>query len=317
MPFLLRFSVSLANIDTLIPLFASKFPDYSMFYGANHLIHYQAFCVEKPDYRWVEALYELALVIDQDPTKNIDKKPFLYHIAPLPEKDWLQENIKGMKPFKVSDFLIVPGGGQMKISPYAQGQKIIKISGSLAFGTGSHATTQLCLKYLIQLAKKNAPTSSRISNKKHHQQRLPCKNQTIRRILDLGTGTGILAIAAALLFKNANIIGTDISHDAIRIAQNNVAVNRLLPRKFHFFHTKRANIIIGKKYDLIIANILVTPLIGLEKQISQIMPQGGWLILSGLLDFQAASLNAVYRNHFTLQRKYYQGEWVAMLYQRK
>ena len=293
MRFILRFSVKSRAADHLISVFSSEFPNCSFFLGAGESVHYQAFCDHSPDSHLIESLYEFARQTS-DPDNPLDEK-LDYHIETLPDTNWLEENEKSMKPLRVGNFLIIRGGGQSKINLLGKNYKIIKIAGSLAFGTGNHATTQLCLKNLQMIGKR----------------------RRVKNILDLGTGTGILAFAARHIFKNANLTATDIAPEAITIANHNIHNNHLPPAQFHFVKTGRADMMRGKKYDFVIANILAQPLVKLEPQICKIIHRKGLLLLSGLLSFQAQQIHAQYRNHFHLVKKNIQNDWVSLLYQRK
>ena len=303
MSFILRFSIDEADCEAVLGAFAQSFSNSNIFRGTDNIWHYQAFCETKPSANLVESLYALAMFANGRITEqNIADKSFTYHIEPLPQKDWLAENIKNMQPMKLSNFYVIPGGGQINTQDY-RANFTVKIAGSLAFGTGNHATTQLCLQILTQLGARHAPQNHR------------CK--PIRHILDMGTGTGILAMAAAKLFKNAQIDAIDIAPEAVKIATQNIAVNHLSPQQFRIRQHARPDIFHGQNYQLVIANILAEPLSQMRLAFAKIIDTHGFLILSGLLNMQVSFLHHALQQHFILRQKHQQGDWMALLYQRK
>ena len=304
MSFIVRFSINEADCDAVLGAFAPNFLNSSIFRGTDNIWHYQAFCQTKPAPSLIESLYMLAMLANGRISEQGDiAEKFIYHIEALPPKDWLAENIKNMQPMKLSNFYIIPGGGQINAADYRK-NFTVKIAGSLAFGTGNHATTQLCLRILTQLSVRHAPHYNR-------------HKKPIRHILDMGTGTGILAMAAAKLFKNAHIDAIDIAPEAVAITSENIAVNHLLPQQFHIRQHHRPDIFPEQKYQLVIANILAEPLSQMRLSFAKIIDANGFLILSGLLDMQVNFLHHAMQHHFILRQKYQQGDWMALLYQRK
>jgi ribosomal protein L11 methyltransferase len=209
----------------------------------------------------------------------------------LKDTDWSEKWKKGLKPIKVkyrdSSVIVKPTWHKLKRAP---GEIIIDIDPGMAFGTGGHATTKMCLKAILRLAKGG---------------RLP-KGPSI---LDVGTGTGVLAIAAVKLgFKKA--VGTDIDKVAVKVARKNAGLNRT-----KLSLTAKDLSGVPGKYDLVAANILAGELTRLSGLLKDKMKQGGFLILSGILETEQASIEAAFtaiglEKAFTLAEK----EWVALVF---
>ena len=187
----------------------------------------------------------------------------VFEIAQLPETDWVSESQAGLAPIYAGRF-VVHGSHDKPDSgvPFP-----ICIDAGTAFGTGHHGTTKGCLLMLDSLADLATPA----------------------RILDLGTGSGVLAIAAAKLFPNAEILATDIDPEAVTVAANNATVNAV---SFSCLQADGfdSEVLKGQHFELIIANILAGPLKGLAPDIAAALAPGGRAILSGILDAQAQSV---------------------------
>ncbi len=195
--------------------------------------------------------------------------PPAFEIGLLEDQDWVQRNREQFQPIKISDLVwIVPTWHR------APQQNAINISldPGAAFGTGSHPTTRLCLKWLeanLQFAAK--PT-----------------------VLDYGTGSGILAIAAMRLGA-AKAYGVDIDPAALDAARYNAAQNNVI---VHFADVESAVDVVA---DILVANILVNPLRVLAPLLAAHTKPGGALVLAGILDPQTAALIDIYREWFDLR----------------
>ena len=167
----------------------------------------------------------------------------------------------------------------------------MKIEAGLAFGTGHHETTALCLAVLSDLANKRA----------------------FRNVLDLGCGTGLLAIGAAKLWKRS-VLASDIDPVAVEVTRDNARANGVGPLIRAVTADGLTNPILanGAPYDLLIANILAGPLTQLAPSIIKALAPGAMLVLSGLLRNQEALVNSFYRDLRFIGRRR-AGPWSALV----
>jgi ribosomal protein L11 methyltransferase len=215
------------------------------------------------------------------------------YIALLPDTDWIKLSQEGLPPVRAGRFFVYGVHDKGRVPP---GVIPIRIEAGMAFGTGHHETTALCLSLLSDLAKK----------------------RKIARALDLGTGTGLLAIAAAKLWKTI-VRASDIDTAAVAIARENAILNEVGPLVQPILADGFANqkLATGKPYDLIIANILAGPLTRLAPHIAAGLAPAGLLILSGLLAWQENLVWSFYRPHgFCLRQRRRDGPWSALLLER-
>ena len=214
------------------------------------------------------------------------------------DKDWINNWKQYFKPFTVDDILIKPTWEE--IPEEHKDKLLIQIDPGTAFGTGMHETTQLCIR---QLQKYVSPDS---------------------RILDVGTGSGILGIAALKLGAGA-VFGTDLDENAINAVKENLAANQISE---NLFGVVQGNIIDDKavqdlagyeNYDIAVANILADVIIPLQREIAVHIKHGGILITSGIIDSkEAAVTEALLDNEeFELVETTRQGDWVSITAKRK
>jgi len=217
-------------------------------------------------------------------------------LAKLPDTDWLAENRKAFPPVRVARFYIHRTHHDR---PPADGRIAIRLDASLAFGSGTHASTQGVLLALDALARRAA----------------------FRRILDVGTGSGILAIAAAKLWP-ARVVATDIDLAAVRMTQSNAAANGVAARITASLGAgvraaPRPNLGRGGRFDLVLANIQVRPLAALAPAIRRRTAPGARVVLSGLLRADEAEALAAYRAQgLVLETRYPIGDWVTLVTRR-
>jgi ribosomal protein L11 methyltransferase len=170
----------------------------------------------------------------------------------------------------------------------------LRIEAGAAFGTGHHGTTVGCLLAFDQLLKR----------------------RRFRRVLDVGCGTGVLAIAAARIGSKV-ALGTDIDGPSVRIANENAHLNRAKARFVHASGLNDARVRRPAPYDLIFANILAPPLVALAQEIKDALRPGGYAILSGLLRTQERRITAAYVSRgFRLERRIRRDAWSAIVLRR-
>lgn len=207
----------------------------------------------------------------------------------LPQKDWLAENRKTFKAIDTWRFYIY---GSHDDTPLPNDRITLCIDASTAFGTGHHGTTQGCLEALGILFDEGYKPS---------------------RILDVGTGTGILAMGAYRLFQQP-VFATDCDPEAVLKANGNFVLNQCPIICILDEYLNHDAIMDKAPFDLLIANILADPLIHLAPTFKERMTDHGKLILSGILDHQAHSVQQAYeRLGFRLYRTFSYGEWRALL----
>ncbi|MES3039442.1 MAG: 50S ribosomal protein L11 methyltransferase [Bdellovibrionota bacterium] len=174
-----------------------------------------------------------------------------------PVKDWLEEWKKDYKPFRfVSDLWIVPTW--LEAPPEAK--LVIRIDPGMAFGTGTHATTQIAAAMINKVAKKAGEDFS------------------LFKTLDVGCGTGVLSVAA-FLYGSRDLYAMDVDPEALRVTRENFEKNQVIGG--HIYEKPLNEI--NEKFDLVIANIIDGVLLQLKPDLLRAMTKGGSLVLSGIL----------------------------------
>lgn len=182
-------------------------------------------------------------------------------LTPLPDQDWLRASLDSFKPIKIGGFWIKPS---WIADPIPEDLTLLNLDPGLAFGTGMHPTTQLCLEWLSA----NPPLG--------------------QTIMDFGCGSGILGIAAGCVGAD-QVTGLDIDPQALTATKKNAELNGLV------VETVLPNQIPSRRYDVVIANILANPLIELADTLNGLTVPGGKIVLAGLLDEQTDQVRAAYR----------------------
>ena len=211
-------------------------------------------------------------------------------VAALPERDWVAESLKGLPPVRVGRFWIV---GAHVAEPPPASAIALRIEAGPAFGTGQHETTRGCLLALEALAKKGRRFSSP---------------------LDLGCGTGVLALAMVRLWR-VPVTASDIDPVAVRETLANARANGMAPWVDGVAAAGlTAPALAGRgRFDLVVANILARPLVRLAADLRAALAPGGALVLSGLLKKQERQVLAAYLPlGFCLRRRIVLGDWSTL-----
>jgi len=214
-------------------------------------------------------------------------------IEALPPTDWLKASFEAFPAFSVGRFRI--RGSHLE--PGARGQVDLVIDAATAFGSGEHPTTAGCLLALDRLSR---------------LVRRP-------RVLDVGSGTGILAFAAAKLW-GVPVLATDIDGESVRVARINARVNGVGDRIRVVLADgyRHAAVAVGAPYDLIVANILARPLVAMAPALARHLAPGGRALLSGLLTRQEAMVLAAHRAQgLVLESRIRIGVWSTLVLRRR
>ncbi|MBV9017362.1 MAG: 50S ribosomal protein L11 methyltransferase [Alphaproteobacteria bacterium] len=215
----------------------------------------------------------------------------LLHIAEerLPERDWLAENRRDFPPQSIGRFFIHGSHWRGPVPPAAIA---IEIDAATAFGTGEHPSTRGCLLALDHLTRR----------------------RRFRRALDIGTGSGILSLAAAKRSHQA-VTATDIDAEAVRVARHHARRNGLAGRvTFTRAAGYRSRALRGRRYDLIFANILARPLALMARDLKRALAPDGVAVLAGLLRRQEPLVLAAHRPQgLALARRFVIDGWSTLV----
>lgn len=240
------------------------------------------------DFVNVKALFETTVsprtIINTIKTKLNRTEPINYRIEKIADQDWVRLTQQHFKPQCYAEKLwICPNWYEEPLAG-----KVVRIDPGLAFGTGTHPTTSLCLEWLAH----NPPLN--------------------KTVIDFGCGSGILALAAAKLGAE-QVIAIDHDQQALIATKNNMALNPDIQHKISISNDKTLPSI---KADVIVANILANPLIELEPTITRLMQAHGSLVLSGILEHEIQFVAQAYAEHFTLQDAKTLDQWALLTFTR-
>jgi ribosomal protein L11 methyltransferase len=210
----------------------------------------------------------------------------------LMAKDWVKASQEGLKPVEAGRFIVHSEHYRTSVRVNRIG---IEIGTAFAFGTGHHGTTRGCLLALDHLLKARRPL----------------------RVLDVGTGTGVLAIAAARVLRRP-VLASDIDRRAARVARENVRRNRAPSvTVVHAAGLGMRQFRDRAPFDLVLANILLSPLQRMATPMAQLLAPGARVVLSGLLTSQASAALATYRQQgLVLERRVVLDGWSTLVLRR-
>jgi len=253
---------------------------------------------ERPDGRW-DVTVHFAQAPDQALLRQAIASAASEDIAgtiafdTIEAKDWVKASLEDLVPVPAGRFVVHGAHDRARVTPNKLG---IEIEAALAFGTGHHGTTRGCLLLLDHVLKAHRP----------------------RRVLDLGTGTGVLAIAAAKALRQ-NILASDIDAPSVRVARENARLNEV----GNWVQPIRATGFSAPEFpargpfDLVLANILANPLRQLSGPLAAHLAPKAFVILSGLLNPQAGAVIAAYRARGLVPLRHLKIEgWSSLLLRR-
>jgi ribosomal protein L11 methyltransferase len=280
------------NLETVIEQTADERgefpPTLSYFEQPNkELWRVEIYFPAAPDYGFINLMLARADLLDWE-----------HAIAPIEEKDWVSESQKLLAPVEAGDFLVFGSHDKDKAK-----QEVInlQIDAGQAFGTGKHETTAGCLEALTTLKNVIHPST----------------------VLDLGTGSGVLALAAFNLWPDTRVVASDIDPIAVDVTGENIQINNGIIRTSGEDTAGIALVIAAglddpafekdRPFNLITANILAGPLIDMAASIADALAHDGALILSGLLTTQEKEvLDAYQARGLVSQGRIEKGDWVAL-----
>ena len=226
----------------------------------------------------LQAEQAATLLLAQDWAAGVN----LQSLAVMPDQDWVRLTQSQFAPVEITPtFWVVPSWHEAP----AAATHVIQLDPGLAFGTGTHPTTRMCLRWLAT----------------HPAQ------AAVERVLDYGCGSGILAIGAALLGAR-QIDAVDIDPAAVQSTQDNAQRNGVTNGSLRPGLPQAA----GGRYDTVLANILATPLKLLAPLLSEHVAPGGWLVMAGILERQADELRAAYAPWLALDVADREDGWILM-----
>ena len=212
-------------------------------------------------------------------------------VEALADADWLAMALSGLPPVRAGRFFVY---GIHDLGRTPVNAVNLRIEAGAAFGTGHHGTTVGCLIAYNDLLKRSS----------------------FKRVLDVGAGTGVLAIAAAKTGTPV-AVGTDIDPVSVRISNENAKLNQSKARFVYANGLNHRRVRQGAPYDLVFANILARPLVGLSMAIRGALKPKGLVILSGLLRTQERFVKGAYLSHgFKVVRRIHRDAWCTLVMQK-
>lgn len=206
-------------------------------------------------------------------------------VSEIADQDWMEKWKEGFEPIEIGQRLII--APSWKLPEKTEGREVISIDPGMAFGTGTHETTQLCLEAI-----------------EHYWQG--------GSLLDVGTGTGILAMAALKLAPDSQITAIDIDPLAVEVARENAEINGIA--ESIEIREGKARDYAGKRFDMVVANLTAEVVISLMTDLVACLSDSGLLVLSGILvplarDVERSVLDA----EFVIIERREAGEWAAII----
>lgn len=231
---------------------------------------------------------ELVKSLNINLADHLEQRTFHCSATVLEDQNWTRAWMEHFHAMQFGDRLWVC---PLHIDPPQPEAINLRLDPGLAFGTGTHPTTSLCLHWL------DTYVDQRIKNQK--------------TILDYGCGSGILAIAACLLGAH-HADGVDIDPQALTATQDNAKTNNVNEKITTWLASDYQKLHTEKRYDIVMANILSGPLAELAPMLAGHTRTGGDIVLSGILKEQAAALIETYSEYFTMDKPVFKEDWVLL-----
>lgn len=238
----------------------------------------------KDDESFEEYISYIKESIDNLHTYGIDKGQGIVTVTKVNEADWENNWKKYYKPTKIGQKIVVrPIWEEYKASPE---ELVIDLDPGMAFGTGTHETTRMCVKALERYVKEDST------------------------VFDIGTGSGILAIAAAKLKAN-KVIGVDLDPVAVKSAKENISFNEV--DNIEILHGNLMDVVNGKA-NIVVANIIADIIIFLTDEVKGFIEKDGYFISSGIIkDRKQDVINKLKSSGFEIIEENTEGEWVCIV----
>jgi len=276
--------------ETALPVFETALSQLGGGYvtggtDADGNVPVDVYLAEKPDRGKLNALIATAAAAAGVAEPAVQSQP-------LPDVDWLQQSYESIPPIRAGRFYVYGRHHAARDRP--SGAIAFRIEAAQAFGTGHHESTQGCLLALDDLAKRGI---------------------RVRRGLDVGAGTGVLAFAMVRLWR-CSAVAADNDPIAVRVCRQNARENGVADRVTSVVSEGYAHrrVRAGAPYDLVTANILAEPLIAMAGRLDAHLAPGGYAVLAGLLTRQA---RRVFRRHraqgLVLDRRIELGDWTTLI----
>ncbi|MEA3025228.1 MAG: ribosomal protein methyltransferase [Alphaproteobacteria bacterium] len=249
---------------------------------------------ERPDKRWQVDLHfrdcpEPTGLRTMIALAGGDKLASTLVVEKVAPRDWVKDSLIGLRPVTAGRFVVHGAHDRARVPSHCVS---VEIEAATAFGTGHHGTTRGCLLALDSLAR---------------------RRQRPRRILDIGTGTGVLAIAAAKIF-HVPVLAVDIDPRAAMVARANAQLNGVgsLVTVVHAAGLRAPDVVKRAPFDLVLANILLRPLQRLAAPVARQLVPNARVVISGVLTAQANAALAAYRSQgLMLERSFTLDGWVT------
>ncbi len=214
---------------------------------------------------------------------------YIMTLEQVPVDGWVAKNQQSYAPMRIGRFMI--HGHKDRMAARQSATLPIEMDVSCAFGTGEHPTTHGCLMMMQRLQRRRGA-----------------------RVLDLGTGSGVLAIAAGRLWRDARVTASDMDGPSVLVAQKNFRTNGVKAHAVKAMGFRHATIGAGKPYDVIVSNIFARPLARLAPDMARHLKPGGRIILAGFLHAHVNLVkNAYAKQRLFLEKRLRFGHWSILM----